>query len=164
MKLAYADPPYIGMAKKHYSYDPQHAEVDHAELIARLDRDYDGWALSCSEQTLHAVLAMCPAGVRIGAWVKEFVAYKSCNPSYAWEPVVYRQARKRKRPKVRSWVRANMTMQTGTPGAKPAAFCFWVFEMLNAERGDSLDDLYPGSGAVGKCWEQFCRQMVLIDA
>ena len=46
MKIAYADPPYPGQAEKHYSHDPRCAEVDHAKLIGRLDRDHDGWALS----------------------------------------------------------------------------------------------------------------------
>ena len=44
MKAAYADPPYLGQARKHYASDPQCAEVDHAELIGRLCRDYDAWA------------------------------------------------------------------------------------------------------------------------
>ena len=36
VRFAYADPPYIGQAKKHYADDPRCAEVDHAELVARL--------------------------------------------------------------------------------------------------------------------------------
>ena len=36
--VAYADPPYIGQARKHYSHDPNCAEVDHAELIDRLNQ------------------------------------------------------------------------------------------------------------------------------
>lgn len=53
MKFAYADPPYVGQAKKHYSADPRCAEVDHAELIARLCADFpDGWALSLSSPSL----------------------------------------------------------------------------------------------------------------
>jgi hypothetical protein len=31
-------------------------------------------------------------------------------------------------------------------GAKPAAFCRWVFGLLGAAPGDTLDDLFPGSG------------------
>lgn len=48
VKFAYADPPYPGHTKrKLYANDPQCAEVDHAELVARLVRDFpDGWALS----------------------------------------------------------------------------------------------------------------------
>lgn len=47
MKFAYADPPYIGQAKRLYGDHPDFAgEVDHAALIVDLLR-YDGWALSC---------------------------------------------------------------------------------------------------------------------
>ena len=41
MRLAYADPPYPGQAKIHYSHDPKCAEVDHEELIKQLEQ-YDG--------------------------------------------------------------------------------------------------------------------------
>lgn len=47
MRLAYADPPYIGKAKKHYSDDPsgiEAREVDYPALIEQL-RAFDGWAL-----------------------------------------------------------------------------------------------------------------------
>lgn len=47
MRFAYADPPYIGQAKRHYSRDPCCAEVDHTELVAQLNT-YDAWALSLS--------------------------------------------------------------------------------------------------------------------
>jgi len=40
-------------------------------------------------------------------------------------------------------------------GTKPAAFCRWVFELLGAAPGDSLDDLFPGSGAVARAWACF---------
>ena len=35
-------------------------------------------------------------------------------------------------------------------GAKPAAACRWIFSPLDAAPGDMLDDLFPGSGAVGR--------------
>lgn len=41
MRIAYADPPYIGQAKRHYRNDPSGipaAEVDHAALIAEMER------------------------------------------------------------------------------------------------------------------------------
>ena len=37
MRVAYADPPYIGQAKRHYSHDPRCAEVDHADLVEKLE-------------------------------------------------------------------------------------------------------------------------------
>src|SRR5689334_8755540 len=33
MTFAYADPPYVGQAARHYRHDPRCAEVDHASLI-----------------------------------------------------------------------------------------------------------------------------------
>jgi hypothetical protein len=40
-------------------------------------------------------------------------------------------------------------------GAKPAAFCRWLFDLLAALPGDSLDDLFPGSGAVTRAWHAY---------
>jgi hypothetical protein len=42
-------------------------------------------------------------------------------------------------------------------GAKPAAVCRWIFDLLGAAPGDRLDDLFPGSGAVGRAWAAFTR-------
>jgi hypothetical protein len=38
-------------------------------------------------------------------------------------------------------------------GSKPAVYLAWVFELLQARTGDSLDALYPGSGRVPEAWE-----------
>jgi hypothetical protein len=40
-------------------------------------------------------------------------------------------------------------------GAKPAAVCRWIFDLLGAAPGDTLDDLYPGSGAVTRAWAAY---------
>lgn len=156
-RFAYADPPYIGQAKRHYSHDPRCAEVDHAELIDRLCREFpDGWALSLSAPSLQQILALCPEDVRVMPWVKPFASFKpGVNPAYAWEPVIVRGGRKRtrKQPTVRDWVSANITMKRGLSGAKPQGFCFWLFEVLNLEPGDEFVDLYPGSGAVTRALE-----------
>jgi hypothetical protein len=37
-------------------------------------------------------------------------------------------------------------------GAKPAAFCWWLFDLLGALPGDDLVDLFPGSGGVARAW------------
>ena len=48
MRLAYADPPYPGQAKRWYEDHPDYGgEVDHAQLVERLE-SYDGWALHTS--------------------------------------------------------------------------------------------------------------------
>jgi hypothetical protein len=43
-------------------------------------------------------------------------------------------------------------------GAKPAAVCRWIFTLLGAAPGDTLDDLFPGSGAVSRAWAAYTRQ------
>ena len=162
MRFAYADPPYPGQAKRHYNC----AEVDHAELIARLVSEYpDGWALSTNSTTLRDVLNLCPAGVRVGAWVKPFAIFKpNVNPAYAWEPVIFSGGRKRARTDatVRDWVSANVTLRRGTHGAKPDAFCLWLFNLLGMERDDEFHDLFYGSGAVTKAHEAWKAQQTLI--
>jgi hypothetical protein len=152
MRFAYADPPYIGQARKHYHNE----EVDHTLLVTRLVADYpDGWALSLSSPSLRQILDLCPLDVRIGAWVKPFASFKrGVNPAYAWEPVIWRGGRKRDRtePTARDWVSANITLKKGLAGAKPPAFCRWVFDLLGARSGDEMDDLFPGTGIVGVEW------------
>lgn len=150
MTFAYADPPYIGCAKRY----PEGQEVDHAALIDKLVTEYpDGWALSCHTPSLRMLLPMCPEDVRTMAWVKPFCAFKpNVNPAYAWEPVIVRGGRKRPRtmPTIRDWVSANITLKKGLCGAKPEAFCRWLFGVLNVEPDDQLDDLFPGTGIVGR--------------
>lgn len=160
MRVAYADPPYIGQAKRHYADHPDYGgEVDHAALIGRLNT-FDAWALSLSSPTLKQILVLCPDDVRIGAWTKTFASFKpNVNPAYCWEPVIFRGGRKLGRgvPTVRDYVSAPITLQRGVHGAKPDRFCWWLFEFLGMEPDDEFHDLFPGSGAVGRAWEQWRR-------
>lgn len=155
MKFAYADPPYIGQAVKHYSHDPQCAEVDHGQLIDRLVSEYpDGWALSLSSPSLQKIIALCPPGVRTMAWVKPFCAFKpNVNPAYAWEPVIVWGGRRwtREDPTVRDWLAESITLKKGLAGAKPKEFCYWLFDVLHILPGDTLDDIFPGTGIVSSC-------------
>ena len=41
---------------------------------------------------------------------------------------------------------------------KPAAVCRWIFTLLGAAPGDSLDDLFPSSGAVSRAWDAYTGQ------
>ena len=158
MIFAYADPPYIGQAKKHYDKD----EVDHIELMVSLDQ-YDGWALSASSPSLgfltnEAARFIPPKSLRVGIWVKPFSSFKkNVNPAYAWEPVLFRGGRKRTsaQPTVKDWIAENITLKKGLSGAKPKLFCYWVFEMLGMKTEDELIDVYPGTGAVTDAWNSW---------
>lgn len=153
MKVAYADPPYIGYSKLY----PEKKEVDHQQLILELESNYDAWALSCYSNSLHKLLPMCKSDIRIAAWVKPFASFKpNVNPAYAWEPVLYRPLpRARDIKTIRDWVSASITFGKHMIGAKPPAFCYWLFELLGVRENDEFIDLYPGSGIVTKCWSEY---------
>lgn len=148
MRFAYADPPYPGCAHRY----PEREEVDHRRLVDRLVCYYqDGWALSTSSSALRDVLMVCPPECRIAAWVKPFAVFKpNVNPAYAWEPVIFCGGRKRPRtePTVRDWHSASITLKRGLVGVKPDSFNRWILALLGYQEGDTLDDLYPGSGGM----------------
>ena len=168
MRLAYADPPYPGQARKHYAHDPRCAEVDHVALVQQL-RKYDGWALSTSSTALWHVQNCCvaagyqlwphdPNGVRVAAWVKPFASFKrGVNPAYAWEPILFVSCRKRDRSEltVRDWISANITLKKGLSGVKPDVVAHAIFNLIGARATDEFHDLFPGSGAVLRAWEQW---------
>jgi hypothetical protein len=90
--------------------------------------------------------------------VKPFAAFKpGVRVAYAWEPILVKGARKGSRadPTIPDWVAANITMRRGLVGAKPEAFCFWLFAMMGMRRGDAFEDVFPGSGAVSDAWARW---------
>jgi hypothetical protein len=165
MKFAYADPPYLGCCRLYDHFHPDGRCWDdlgtHKLLIEQLVDQYaDGWALSCHSPSLQSLLPLCPTDVRIAAWVKPFHAYKKgVRPAYAWEPIIYRGGRN-KNPHTpekggtattpKDFIAANITLRKGLTGAKPEAVCRWILELLNHQPGDTLDDLYPGSGVMNR--------------
>ncbi len=163
MRFAYADPPYIGQAKRHYNCP----EVCHETLLAKLEMEFpDGWALSCSSSSLQQILKMtsCPSDVRIAAWVKSFGAFKrGVRPAYMWEPVIFKGGRnpcngyravipekngKQTTPK--DFIVCPIMLRKGLIGAKPEKVCMWILDLLNFQKGDELVDLFPGTGVMGR--------------
>lgn len=165
MRFAYADPPYLGYGRYYADHHEDARRWDgldaHRDLIERLSSEYpDGWALSASSPSLRVILPLCPDDARVAAWVKPFCSFKpNVNPAYAWEPVIWRGGRSysREEDTERDWIAENITLQKGLTGAKPAAVCRWIFRLLNAERGDTFDDLFPGTGVFSKCWAAFAH-------
>lgn len=163
MRFAYADPPYFGCGKMYAEHHPNALDWDrretHFALIDRLKAEYpDGWALSCHEPSWHWLREYAGEGCRSGVWVKPFAAFKpNVNPAYAFEPVIWAGGRKRTRQQdtVRDWVAENITMKRGLTGAKPREFCRWIFALLNAQAGDTMDDLFPGTHTLGAAWAEW---------
>lgn len=157
--FAYADPPYPGMAKKCYGDQPEYAgEVDHVVLIASLETSYDGWALSTSARALRDILPLCPPEARVCAWVKPHgVSSATYGLHNAWEALIVKEGR-RLRPGHPDRLIALPARGGGDLiGRKPLAFCAWLFDCLGILPGDTLVDLYPGTGVVGKAWAELSR-------
>lgn len=169
-RIAYADPPYVGCAHLYKDHPDFAGEVDHAALIQRLERDFDGWALhtSATPTDMATIAPLIPEHARWMAWVKPFAAFKrNVSVAYAWEPVIVRPVRKpvvSKRLVMRDWVAESITMKRGLTGAKPEAVCHWLFEMLGARPEDELHDLFPGTGAVTRAWQTWQGKFTLPEA
>lgn len=162
LRYGYADPPYPGFAKSLYGDQPTYAgEVDHVKLIASLLQEYDGWALSTGAYALREILPLCPPGVRVCAWVKPIgVSSRTRGLHNAWEPLIVMPGR-RLTPGKRDWLSAQPARGGGNlPGRKPIAFCAFLFDALGMLPGDTLDDLFPGTGIVSRAWEEVSRAAV----
>lgn len=157
----YADPPYPGTSSKYYRDEPSFAgEVDFAALILSLTTSRDngdclGWALSTSARSLRTILPLCPPEARVCAWVKPIgVSGLTYGLHNTWEPLIVVSGRQL-RPGKRDWLRAMPARGEGTlPGRKPLAFCAWLFELLGMRPGDTLVDLFPGTGIVSRAWDE----------
>lgn len=161
MIFAYADPPYLGQGAKLYGYPEWDRIERHVDLVAELEREYpDGWAMSASTPSLRHLLPICPPDVRIAAWVKSFCAFKrGVRPAYAWEPVIFRGGRNKNHPPPvkggkqttpKDFHVAPITLKKGLTGAKPESFCHWVLDLLNVQPTDTVTDVFPGTGVMGR--------------
>jgi hypothetical protein len=86
--------------------------------------------------------------VRVAAWFSGERPTLSCRPLSAWEAVVYRDGRASPSPVDPRRLDAPVhvaRVRTTDPrqviGAKPAAFCWWVFDLLGALPGDEAGPL-----------------------
>jgi hypothetical protein len=165
IRLAYADPPYLGQADR---YDhPDAARWDdpaaHVALMAELDATYDGWAMSCSAPSLRELVHLSPPRSRVGSWSKPWCAYKrNVRIAYSWEPVIFAPGRDRSAdgaPVGRDHLAASMEMRRGLVGAKPIVFCRWILTLLGYVEGDEVTDVFPGTGIMGRVLAQ--GQLVL---
>lgn len=192
MRFAYADPPYLGRADFYRGHHPDALIWDdpetHRALIARLQDEYpDGWVMSLASDTLRVLLPMCPAGARVGTWITDRPRFagnrnpikRHCEPviwcgGRGWETgtraadfVVTKQV-----PRPPGESRYQMKREDARNGdvflgRKPREFCRWIFSLLGAQRGDTLADLFPGSGAVTAAWEEYIgerpqRELALV--
>lgn len=181
MRLAIADPPYppfVGAggqknrASRWYG-DGQRSSTDspsdchpkahewdvparHRQLLDDLLSTYDGFAIATSPDGL-AAYGPLPAATRIMAWVKPNAQPGAHRLRSMWEPVIlYAPAGRRSNVGV-GQVPDVLTARApgGFIGAKPREWVEWVLAALSFDRDtDSVDDLFPGSGAVAAALAQ----------
>lgn len=163
-RLVYADPAYPGLAEKYYGDHPDYrGEVDHVRLLEQLTTGgYDGWALSTSRKALRYVLSLVPAWlddeIIVCPWIKTHHEPKARGPSNKHEYVIVVPARRRMPGPPDCLVAAVARGgDSDLIGRKPLEFIAWLFQLLGAAPRDTLLDLFPGSGIVGRCWDEFCR-------
>lgn len=174
MRLAIADPPYLGRATRWYGVEgrgisrgkgqpdqhPNAAEWDdparHAQLVRDLDRDYDGWAIAAAAQTMAVYLNAAP-DARVMVWHRENAPPSGARVRNVWEPVFVRIPSTRRGyaggltvPDVlRAGQGRGVTADKRFTGAKPHEWTHWVLLALGYDAAqDTVDDLFPGSGAV----------------
>lgn len=159
MHVAYADPPYPGRARLYADQDSYGGEVDHEALIARLEDEYpDGWALSTAADCLRWILPLCPPEAHVCPWVKPIgVPPATYGLHYTWEPLIVVRGRQ-VQPGMRDWLLAQPARHGGDLiGRKPIAFAAHLFDALGLRPGDTLDDLYPGTGIIARAWAEASR-------
>jgi hypothetical protein len=177
VKLAIADPPYLGRAQRYYGVGghgagygrlradehPEAADWDkeetHLNLVRYLQANYEAWAIAMTIHSIHvyssAVEIGSSTGYRFGAWVKPDGSVPSGSRiQTSWEPVLFFIPKQRRIRSSGMNVNDHLSVRAGGlnfMGAKPQAWTRWVLDMLgyNPET-DTVDDLFPGSGAIQK--------------
>lgn len=167
MRLAIADPPYLGRAARWYGggrgsgggrhradYHPEAAQWDdparHRGLVKALTA-YDGWAIALTPASLGLYLEACPTDVRVLAWHCRNAPPSGSRIRSTWEPVIVYvpKARRGRGALTVDDVLDASAPRIGFSGAKPAVWTRWVLDILGHDpETDTVADLFPGSGSV----------------
>lgn len=169
MKLAIADPPYLGRARRWYGDGRGHAggrgRADehpdastwdmpeaHERLVAELEAEYDGWAIAMSPDSLGTYLRVASSAARVASWTRGNAIPSGSRVRSLWEPVLVRVPDERRAHGTGASVDDVLTAGItpgGFPGRKPEAWTHWVLAMLGYDPdADELVDVFSGSGAV----------------
>lgn len=181
MRLAIADPPYLGRASlwygggqhPHYGtpgrakgrtvadreWHPDAAQWDdperHMALMTDLDLHWDGWAMAASAKTLSELLPHADKlGARCGIWHVTNAIPDGARVRSTWEALIFRVPLSRRAAgtgmSVPDTLHAPHPMN-GFVGSKPDQWTTWVLDLLGYDPSeDTVDDLFPGSGAVSR--------------
>ena len=178
MKLAIADPPYLGRANRWYGDGcgdgkgigraDNHPEAKlwddpktHQNLVKQLEENYDGWAIALTVHSLSTYLEVIKTdsrnGIRVMSWIKPIAIPSGSRISTSWEPVIVRVPKERRGhnsgKRMKDYLIAN-PKQNGFVGSKPDEWTKWVLDAMGYQNGDTVDDLFIGSGAVSQTMKE----------
>lgn len=178
MKLAIADPPYLGRARRWYGDGrghsggrgraDEHPEANkwddpkaHELLVDELEAEYDGWAIAMTPDSLSTYLRVAPVASRVASWTRGNAIPSGARVRSLWEPVLVRVPDERRAHGTGAIVDDVLTAGItpgGFPGRKPEAWTHWVLTMLGYDpEVDELVDVFPGSGAVAAAAANYTR-------
>jgi hypothetical protein len=180
-KLCIADPPYLGRAVRWYGVGgcgdgkglgqaDNHSEAylwdkpeTHRQLVRDLDDKYDGWAIAMTVHSLSTYLNVIQTdsrnGVRVCVWNKPSAITSGSRITNHWEPVLIKVPNNR-----RGWnsglSRTSDVITINPPrvkfrGAKPVEWTNWVLDLLGYQKGDTVDDLFSGTGSVSEAIKNY---------
>lgn len=166
MRLAIADPPYLGRADRWYGegrgsgrtrtadahrgrngrkpdHHPDAARWDdpaaHVELIERLAAEFDGWAVAGHATTTALLLTAAPAGAQLAIWGRPNAIPGGARVVNTWEPVVISVPRERRDRSTGMRTRDMLVAPVrprGFLGSKPPEWTRWVLDMLGYRPGE----------------------------
>lgn len=165
MRLAIADPPYLGRADRWYGdgrgsgrtradggyrrrngrkpdHHPEAKLWDdpaaHAALIAQLSDEYDGWAVAGHATSARVLLDAAPAGAQLAVWARPNALPGGARVLNTWEPVLLYVPQGRRDRSTGMRVRDLLVApvpRQGFLGSKPPEWTRWVLDMLGYDPG-----------------------------
>ncbi|AIY15819.1 hypothetical protein GUY44_07545 [Pimelobacter simplex] len=129
----------------------------HRQLLEDLRARYDGWAIATTPDGL-AYYHPWPISARIMVWHRPNTQHGSNRIASKWEAVLVYTPEDRRAGRGAIQVHDVLTAPVeyvGFAGAKPPAWTRWVLDALGYDaEHDTVDDLFPGSGAVASAVAQ----------
>lgn len=122
----------------------------HRALLEQLVDEYDGWAIATTPDGIQHYGPL-PVPARIMVWHKPRSMPTGRRIASTWEPVIVLPPRDRRARTGSGYVPDLLSCAppgAGFAGAKPGQWTRWVLDALGYVDGDTVDDLFPGSGAV----------------
>lgn len=128
---------------------------EHRALLLHLVENYDGWAIATTPDGLGAYQPL-PVNAQIMAWHRPNAMPGGGRLVERWEAVIVFIPEERR---TRAGARVSNVLVAAAPsarggrrsfvGSKPAEWTRWILDALGySPDEDTLDDLFPGSGAV----------------